>query len=247
MAVCRVFRMRLYTLLMALLIISFPSLSFATVYFQTPHITLHLRENSPYNIGRSSEFVSLRVLCALNEMKMKYRTKEVPWKRAQDNVTKGISQAFYPAGLNQKREILYHRSNAINHGRIYWLIHKELNLNPHHEMFQQIPVVVVGGTRASKWIKARHHNVIEVSDHIGLIGMLVLKRVRIGLLSDASLNDHRNTKLDISEFNVSTAYERKQFVFFSKSFINANPKFLNRFNSHLIMCIRQHPNRTSTL
>ena len=205
-------------------------------------ITLNLRDESPYNIGRPSDYVAKRVYCALNSMGQPFKAIEVPWKRAQINVENNYSQGIFPSGWNQRWENKLVKSIPINEGTIYWIVDKQSSIAPLEANFDHFSIGVIRGTHAYYWLKERSSNIVGLHDHLGLLGMLQKRRISAALTSRSSLLAAvKYSGFQLFKFNVIKAYRRVQYVLFAREFIDSHPEFLGQFDGFLGSCIHQYP------
>ncbi len=226
-------------LLLALPFIELP-FAFSTEYTATTTLRINMRENSPYNKGGIAEDVFNRVECILIKIKQPFTIQLLPWKRAQVGVSQDRDHGFFPASKNKIRQEKYIASNLINDGFIYWFTEASSQLNPNRDSLKNLKVGAIRGTSAAKWASKKTLALHETTDQDKLFELLYHQRVEAVITSLESYKSsdvfHSNRK-----YKVLKAYPRKQYVFFSKSFINHQPQFLERFNAEIDGCIQEFP------
>ena len=216
------------------------SMVFAAEYSVTSTLRLNMRENSPYNKGGVAEDVFSRVECILLNMNQAFTIQTLPWKRAQAEVSMDFDHGYFPASKNKIRQEKYIASNLINDGFIYWFTAADSQLDPNRGSLEGVRVGTIRGTSAAKWALTKPLKLYEATDQNKLFELLKYERVKAVI---TSLESYKSSAAFNSEnkYKIIKAYPRKQYVFFSKTFINHQTNFLKSFNAEIDDCIEKFP------
>ena len=207
-------------------------------------LTLETNLAAPYQVydGDKISGTAINALdCIFEKLAHPYTIQITPWLRSIKRLEKGLSQGFFTStyipNLDNKAELsaplFLERWHLISLNEL-----KPLNLYTD----KSIKVGVIRGNAQSTWLKFHKfdHKIIEVNSIKQLIKLLNLGRV------DAILEGKRNFLDALSKENISKSQYQLKFikyapmgVYFSTTYLNAHPRFLSNFNSHISSCVSE--------
>ncbi|MEH6477196.1 MAG: transporter substrate-binding domain-containing protein [Sneathiella sp.] len=184
--------------------------------------------------GESIEVIK----CAFSKLQMPVTFEVLPWKRAQANVIYGMSDGFFSASRNKKRDEFAKRSTNIAEQNWAWYTLKNDNISFKNAQFKEkARIGAILGSNMATWVKSKNYQVtVEVSTIATLVNMLLVNRIDAfmgnELVVDKILSEHKNNGL------VAKKIERTMplGVYFSHRFLSKQSDFLPRFNTSVETC-----------
>lgn len=208
-----------------------PSIKFATAIIPPYQVYDDNHELSGYAIPV--------IHCISNKLNIDADIQVYPWARAQRLVEIGEKDAFFVASQNTERDAYALKSLPLFSGKRSWYFRSGQTLDINSNDFRESGIVgTVFGTNMHTKLNREFKNVVTKTSEPELIELLNLGRID-GLLLTELMFQYGLSSLDIPEerFEKLPAGNRPLGVYFSREFINDNPAFLERFNSHIDACI----------
>lgn len=178
------------------------------------------------------------VECALTRMAVPYSIKVTAWARAQKLVKDGMADGFFAGSRNAERDAYAVQSAIIAEQQWRWYLLADNPGDPSTEGFrQQAKVSSFIGANMLDWLKDNHYRVVPPpKDNDGLLKMLQAKRLDAILANHLVMQQRMQQQGLENKIRSSVLKDKPLAVYFAKSFTNAHPDFLERFNQHVSAC-----------
>ena len=173
---------------------------------------------------------------ALEAMGWKYDIQVVPWNRAQSMVKNGTCDGFFAASQSEDRDLYASASEPIGYQTTNWYLLKGNRLDPRTPDFKEkASVAGYQGSNMLSWLRTQGYKVSGTPpDPDQLFTMLALGRFDACLANEYNLHDflakNRSSK-DL--FRAVVKDSTPLYVYLSKKFLAAHPRFLAQFNKYL--------------
>ena len=184
--------------------------------------------------------------CAMASLNQAFKIKYMPWKRAQIETKKGVSDGFFMASQNEERDVYATLSEPIFVIKWLYVTRKGSNISPRNaDFYTKIFSANLGSARHSWLMEQRNQGIIDKEitappAPASLLKMLLAGRVDVALMSSTDFNEKVEAlAIDINQINTYVEREKPVGLYFSKTFIRDNPKFLNSFNDAMKECKKQ--------
>ncbi len=210
-------------------------------YAETVRLTTH--NLAPYSYYENDKLIGKAVIvveCAfkqLNNFEAEFIV--VPWKRAQQMVEKNEAEGFFAASHNPQRDEYAVISEIIAEQKWTWYMLTERIADPTSDTFKQNYIVSSFlGANMQKWLNQQGFKLVNQlpSTNLQLFKLLMHKRVDAILANDQVMNKLITEKNAADKISTIINRNKPLGVYFSKAFIQKNPKFLPSFNQAVLNC-----------
>lgn len=179
------------------------------------------------------------VRCVFEKIERPYKIDIVPWKRAQIMVKDGHAAGFFAGSHNLERDKYAQMSTPIADQNWMWYALKNSSINPDSDKFKtQASVSSFLGANMHKWLTANGYNISNTPPHNteSLLEMLLAKRLDAILANDQVMAALLSKSGETNNVSAFLNKNKPLGVYFSKTFLNENPDFLNTFNKYVPEC-----------
>jgi len=183
------------------------------------------------------------IICAMGMLNQSFKVSRIPWKRAQMGTKYGEYDGFFMASKNKDRDVYATFSEPFVMIQWLYVTKKERKISPNDANFNSGIFIANLGSARHKWLENQHkkglikRKIGTTQDTEALLKMLLLDRADVALMNSADFNHVvKKLSLDRSQIKTYIAREKPTSIYFSKTFIKANPKFLDQFNNSMIQC-----------
>lgn len=218
------------------------SMGFATVPQVSASDTLQFLTNiaPPYQemVDGALDGTSMRALsCVMARLNQRYEVDLVPWLRAREQVRNGTAQGLFSVTPD---------FDDVGNGRLSlplalerWVWVTLTGVKPTRfalEKDQRVAAVL--GSNQLKWLEEKKANVSGAArSAVQLLRMLAANRVDAVLVDEAELHiAWKKAAVDPATLVVSFERYAPLGVYFSNSFLDGHPGFLDRFNREIAHC-----------
>ncbi|WP_281648359.1 transporter substrate-binding domain-containing protein [Parendozoicomonas sp. Alg238-R29] len=224
-----------------------PLMLFTTVAASAERIKLATQEWSPYQTSTPSGQVSGiaidRVRCALATMQQPYQIAFMEWSNAQLNVRRGEFDGFFLASRNEARDKYATLSAPV--AQQSWVLYSfqdtASDLFATMDYKENVSIAATFGSGKWFWLMKKGYRVDKYpKDTRRLVDLLLDRKVSAVLETRLVMEEElarRGIKLDI--FNQLEIRSSDLGVYFSNTFLQNNPGFLESFNRALSHCRTQ--------
>jgi len=162
-----------------------------------------------------------------------------PWKRAQFEAQKGVSDGFFAGSQNDERDTYAQKSTVIADQKWVWYVLKDSTWDPISDYFKENAMVSSFlGANMQSWLVSNNYKIAATpltTEH--LIGRLIRRDIDAGLANNYVMNEIlEKTGLQHEVRNVALK-NKPLYVYFTNKFIGSNQGFLSLFNQHAKACI----------
>lgn len=196
----------------------------------------------PPRITADNQFRGLavdKVRCVFEKLGVHLEILVYPWKRAQSMVQNGEADGFFAASRRAKRDEFAVMSDMVADQKWNWFLLKENPLSPDDPRFKETATVggFIGANMLS-WMQENDYNITATPANTEqLLKILLAGRVD-AVLANNHVMDALLSRYSVEDdVKVYLNQDKPLGVYFSKSFITANPGFLDAFNATLGDCL----------
>ncbi len=179
-----------------------------------------------------------RVRCVFEKLGVHLEIRVYPWKRAQSMVQDGEADGFFAASRHIQRDEFAVMSDVVADQKWNWYLRKENPLSPDDPLFKETATVggFIGANMLS-WMQENNYNITATpSNTEQLLKMLLAGRVD-AVLANNHVMDALLLRYGVKDdVKVYLNQDKPLYVYFAKSFLTANPGFLDAFNTALGAC-----------
>ncbi|MEI7608203.1 MAG: transporter substrate-binding domain-containing protein [Rhodospirillaceae bacterium] len=201
-------------------------------------VTLATQDWPPYHmaVNGSVDGISVRVItCVLDRIGFTPDVAIFPWTEAQRRVRDGTSDGFFSAARNAQRDAYAVRSKAIapQSWRWYWRRDHKVDLQD-----REAKIAVQLDTAQHQWLIDHGYQHLEpTATTLDMIRLVEGGQVDAALANQLSF-DWGMMLTGVKEAAVSSQllWNGSLGVYFSKSFLERHPGFLNRFDAEIPAC-----------
>ena len=213
-------------------------------------ITLSTHNLCPYGCFKDSQYageanaINFRgvavdvVRCSLDKMKIHLKLKVLPWKRAESAVITGIVDGFFAASNNPVRDSFAVMSAIIAEQKWQWFLLNKSRLDPRQTNFKE-KAAVAGfiGSNMLYWLKQNNFNVVsETVNTEGLYDILIRERVDAVIANNYVMAAILARNEASGRVKVVTIKDKPLGVYFSNTYIEEHPLFIEEFNHNVASC-----------
>lgn len=223
------------------------SLCFSFSVFATEKVTLTTHNLSPY--GSYPEGVNVKQLAteqfngvavkvvryAFRQLNIPLEIQVVPWSRAQKMVELGLADGFFAGSQKASRDQFAVMSAVIADQKWNWYLLSNSKFDPEHSDFKyDARVGGFIGSNMLSWMKSNQYNVtMQPRDTEALLKALLGGRVDAVMANNYVMDELTRTQGVGSQVRAVLNKNKPLGVYFSKAFIDKNPKFLDEFNQYV--------------
>lgn len=208
----------------------------------TEPVVLNTQQWPPFEWERNGEqggFAIEMVRCVFSKLGRPVEFQFLPWKRAQVDVQNGIADGFFPASQSADRDVYAVRSVPIISVDWVWFTKKDSKwdvLSPEFKM--NAYVTAQQGSYYGVWLSQNGYKVdLYPNTHLQMTGMLQRDRLDAFLANDMVVGEElKGTEYSLNDFRMLTIKSDPLGVYFSKSFLQAKPDFIEKFNAVVPQC-----------
>lgn len=181
---------------------------------------------------------SMRTLsCVMTRLNQRYEVDLAPWLRAREQVRNGAAQGLFSVASDFDQSGDGRLSLPLALERWVWVT--LTGVKPMRfalEKDQRVAAVL--GSNQLKWLEGQGANVSGgARSAVQLLKMLAARRVDAVLVDEAELHiAWKEAGVDPTTLAISFERYMPLGVYFSKSFLDAHPGFLERFNREIAAC-----------
>lgn len=178
------------------------------------------------------------VSCALENMSITLRLKVLPWRRAQLEVKKGLSDGFYAGSQNADRDDYAVRSVVIADQLWQWYLLKNSSWDPTSAEFQlDASVSSFLGANMQRWLIQNDYKVEATpQDTERLLDLLLLGRIDAALANNYVMDNIIQQRGIDAIVRRQVLQSKPLYVYFSRKLNRFFPDFLPLFNSNIEQC-----------
>lgn len=180
-----------------------------------------------------------RVRCVFEKLGVHLEIRVYPWKRAQSMVQNGDADGFFAASRRIKRDEFAVMSDVVADQKWNWYLRKENPLSPDDPLFRETATVggFIGANMLS-WMQENKYNITATPANTEqLLKILLAGRVD-AVLANNHVMEALLFRYDVKDdVKVYLNQDKPLGVYFAKSFLTANPGFLEAFNGVLGSCL----------
>lgn len=196
----------------------------------------------PYQMIRDGKMTGIaveRVKCALDRMNITYEFHMTNWSRAQLGTETDRFDGFFVGSSNKSRARYSVPSTAVVSEDLAWYLPLNSEIDPNDEA-DALSARYSAKFATSKWryLHMNGYNVVmRPRDAASLLNMLVVGDIDAALEYELIFSHFMKERgLTEDQFRKIPFRRQDMRVHFSKTYINANPLFLNRFDSQMQLC-----------
>jgi len=179
------------------------------------------------------------VKCVVETLGQEVEIRFLPWKRAQVMVQNGAADGFFPASLSPERDAFAVRSDPVISVDWVWFTMKDSDWDIHSEKFKTEAVVAAErGSYYGSWLETSGYTVrFHPDNHLRMALMLKRNRVDAFLANDLVLAEElKGSGIGLDEFDRVTIKSDPLGVYFSSSYLQDKPDFMDKFNAAIPGC-----------
>lgn len=206
-------------------------------------VRLATHDQAPYGSylpDRTFDGVAVRVVnCVFKRMGRSVLIEVYPWERAQLLAERAGVDGFFPATIKPERLVWAEASGVIADQKWIWVLPQDSKLDPMSPDFRMTAKVGAHfGSNRLKMLEADKYNVVlKPQTDEALLEAFLAGRADAILGGDlaiaAAMKDQKvNTKL----FRTVVAQDSPLHAYFGKKFVQSDPDFVKRFNTHIAAC-----------
>jgi polar amino acid transport system substrate-binding protein len=193
-----------------------------------------------YQADKSFDGVAVKVIsCVLKRMDRQFSIEVYPWERAQLLAEKGVVDGFFPATIKTERLVWAEASVVIAEQKWIWYLPKNSTLDPASAEFKKSAKVGAhfGSNRLKKLEAEKYNVVLNPQSDLALLEAFLLGRAEAILGGDLAIAQAmKELKVEPNDFRMVLAQDSPLHAYFGKKFLQSEPDFLKRFNSHVSVC-----------
>jgi len=181
------------------------------------------------------------VVCSFKNMGVELELNIRPWKRAQYEALKGVSDGFFAGSQNDERDAYAQKSTIIADQKWVWYLLKDSSWDPNSDYFQKNAIVSSFlGANMQDWLVSKNYKIDSTpltTEH--LIGRLLRRSIDAGLANNYVMNEILEKIGAQNKVRKVLLKNKPLYVYFGNNFIDANQGFLSLFNQHAKTCIEK--------
>ena len=188
------------------------------------HLTTKLWPSYQYNSEESGLLsgVSVNTIrCVFKQLERPVEFQLLPWKRAQVNVQRGISDGFFSASQNEGRDQYAVLSEPISSQKWTWITIVDAEEDPLSKNFKDSATVVgILGSNMTRWAINEGYTVThEFKDTDHLMRMLLYRRADAAIDNDSVVKSWlKNNPIYSDKIKLTVQRDTPLGVYFSKIF-----------------------------
>ena len=237
------FRLALQFVFAFLLVTSFTAAERAHAQ-SVPVLRLATQALPPYQMIGGSEMTGVavdRVRCALDAMGMPYELHMTVWSDAQLGTETGRFDGFFVGSANSARARYAVPSTPVVSEDLAWYLPLSSDIDP-NDAGDALSARYSAKFATSKW-QYLHRNgynvVMRPRDAASLLNMLIVGDIDVALEYEMIFSHFMEERgFTEDQFRKIPFRRQDMSVHFAKRFTDANPLFLDRFNSQMQRCIK---------
>jgi len=179
------------------------------------------------------------VFCSLTNMGIELELNIRPWKRAQFEVQKGVSDGFFAGSQNYERDTYAQKSIVISDQKWVWYLLKDSSWDTNSNYFKENAIVSSFlGANMQDWLVSNNYKIALTpltTEHI--VGRVLRGGLDAGLANNYVMEEVLNKMGAQHKIRTKVLKNKPLYVYFGHKFISANPSFLSLFNQHAKACI----------
>lgn len=191
-----------------------------------------------------SEATEPVVRCVMEKLNQPYIIiARLPWERAQREARGGHVDGFFIATQNKERDEYAIMSDPLITIKWIYVVHKKSGITPGDSDFFMKRFASDIGSARHKWLVERHgekkieKEITGVDDPGQMMKLLVANRVDVALMNEHGFKRAlKEGGMNPDEFITFINREIPAGIYFTKSFLDKAPGFLEKFNSILGSC-----------
>lgn len=207
-----------------------------------PVLRLATQSLPPYQMLEDGSMGGLaveRVKCALDKMNVPYEFHMTSWSRAQLGTETGRFDGFFVGSSNKNRARYAVPSSPVVSEDLAWYLPLNSDIDP-NEPADALSARYSAKFATSKW-RYLHRNgynvVMRPRDAASLLNMLVTGDIDAALEYELIFTHFMEERgLSEDQFRKIPFRRQDMRVHFSKTYVNANPLFLGRFDDMMKLC-----------
>lgn len=204
-------------------------------------VRMTTQEWSPYQVlenGTLGGHAVAAVQCVMESIDTPYTIDVLPWARAQLLVEEGQADAFFAASASAKRDAYATLSDSIAPQVWRWYHLKDNAVDIGNK--ENLAVGVQLGSNMASWLDSNDYKAVTKLPQSGdLIRVLKAGRVEAVLSNELAFEDDLAAVGEsLDQFSSVEHSNRPLAVYFSNTFLAANPGFLDKFNAAVPSCAR---------
>jgi polar amino acid transport system substrate-binding protein len=193
-----------------------------------------------YQADKSFDGIAVKVMsCVLKRMDRQFSIEVYPWERAQLMAERGTVDGFFPATIKPERLVWAEPSVVIAEQKWIWYLPKNSTLDPTSAEFKKTAKVGAhfGSNRLKKLEAEKYNVVLNPQTDRALLEAFLLGRAEAILVGDLAIAQAmKELKVNPNDFRMVLAQDSPLHAYFGKKFLQSEPDFLKRFNSHVSAC-----------
>lgn len=238
----RIFGNRLWLMSLCLLVLCFPVYSMAQ---SKPVLRLATQSLPPYQMVSENMMTGIaveRVKCALDAMNISYEFVMTVWADAQLGTQTGEYDGFFVGSSNSARAEYSVASVPVVSEDLAWYMLQSSNVDP-NALSDKLSARYSAKFATSKW-QFLHRNgfnvVMRPRDAQTLLNMLIVGDIDVALEYELIFAHFMKARgLSEDQFRKIPFRRQDMSVHFARSYVDANPLFLSRFNNQMQRCVME--------
>lgn len=200
-----------------------------------PEIRLTSRHWAPYHFADGPTITGPGVDaagCAMKALNAKFKVESFPFIRAQKMVADGEADGFFLASRTPERDEFAVLSAPISRSIIRWYTLKDSSADPMTN--KSLAVATIRGSNGAQTLEREGYvNAARLATAVEVLKMLFAKRVEAVMLTQSTADEaFASGAIDgTPDMLKSVKYSENGLgIYFGKTFLAANPGFLEAFN-----------------
>ena len=228
-----------------LLCLSFSGVVSASDALQPDTIHIASHELPPYHwLNADDQLVGpayTSLSCIFDRLKQKFDIKVYPWPRAQELVRHQLSDGFFIASQNDKRDGYARFASPFYYDEWYFYSHRGRVFSVNDEDIKGRYLGVLRGSNMEQWAKKHgYDNLLSAQDYAHLFKILKLERLDIVMATKGIFRAQIAAQgLDQEEFVAEKIRNLDMGIYFGNHFLAAYPSYIQRFNQASVFCRSQ--------
>ena len=162
-----------------------------------------------------------------------------PWKRAQFEAQKGVSDGFFAGSQNDERDTYAQKSTVIADQKWVWYLLKDSAWDPNSDYFKENAMVSSFlGANMQGWLVRNSYNIASTPLNTEILADRFLKGRIDAVLANNYVMNEILEKIGLQhEVRKVLLKNKPLYVYFTNKFLGFNQGFLSLFNQHAKACI----------
>ncbi|MBV2129031.1 hypothetical protein [Arsukibacterium indicum] len=186
------------------------------------------------NVTKVNDRANNQIQCIMQQQHQRYNLSYLPWRRAKHEVKQQRIDGYFTAMPDPDIANYASLSAPLFLENWYWFSRS----NHNHQPNDSVRFGAVLGSHQADWFKANGYLLdVEVTTLAQLVQLLALQRIDVVLADQEDfVLMQQNLKLPEQQFKKRFFRYVALGVYFSNSFLEQQPDFLNRFNQQVHRC-----------